>query len=278
MTLKTIAAFLDETPASAARLEAAIALAEPLSAHVDGIALLDEAPLFYAAGSEMALDLWAQSLRERRSTAKKIADEAAERIAAQGLSAGGRADAAVPAVLAELAALHARTSDISLVGVPTGDTASVLSEILDGALFGSGRPVLAMPAGAAPVQLGKILVAWDAGQAASRAIHDAMDFLEKADAVSLAIVDPTPSSGIYGEEPGADMAAHLARHGVKVTLERLPSLDRSIAETMIGHAGDIGAGMIVMGGYGHSKLREAVFGGVTREMLLTSPVPMFMSH
>jgi nucleotide-binding universal stress UspA family protein len=70
----------------------------------------------------------------------------------------------------------------------------------------------------------------------------------------------------------------MARHGVNVTVERIPSMDRSTAEAIIGFANDAGAGLIVMGGYGHSKLREAVFGGVTREMLRTSPIPMLMAH
>lgn len=277
MSFRTITVFLDETPASEARLEAAIGFASAHGAHLDAVALLAEPAFTYVAGSEMALDLWAAELRERRKVAMGIADAAAEKIAKAGLSAGARADAAVPAALAELAAIHARASDVAITGVPDGED-EVPSEVLDGVLFGSGRPAIAMPSGAPAPRTDTVLAGWDAGEAATRAIHEALPVLKSAANVSLTVVDPHPSRGDFGEEPGADIAAHLARHGVRVTVERLPSLDRSTAETVLQHAEDIGAGMIVMGGYGHSKLRERLFGGVTREMLMTSRIPMFMAH
>lgn len=278
MALKTLTVFLDDGDASPARLGAAIALASAQGAHLDAVALLSEPAFTYVAGSEMAVDLWSQQLRERREAASAIAEDAAKRIAAEGVSAGARADAAVVAAIAELSALHARCSDVGIVGAPGRDGDGAMEEILDGVLFGSGRPVIVIPQGARAPDLKRIVVAWDGAQAAARAIHDAMPLLVAAERVDLALVDPRPSVSGLGEEPGADIATQMARHGVNVSVERIPSMERSTAEAIIGFASDAGAGLIVMGGYGHSKLREAVFGGVTREMLRTSPIPMLMAH
>jgi nucleotide-binding universal stress UspA family protein len=124
----------------------------------------------------------------------------------------------------------------------------------------------------------RVLAAWDGSAPAARALGDALPLLRQAGRVSLVVVDPERLGGRVGERPGADMAAHLARHGVKVEVQALPSGGLATADVLLDLAADTGAELLVMGGYGHSRLREFVLGGVTRSILGTMAVPTLMSH
>jgi nucleotide-binding universal stress UspA family protein len=120
------------------------------------------------------------------------------------------------------------------------------------------------------------MVAWDAGRNAARAIADALPFLAKAKAIDVVIVaSERPKSD---EVPGADIGQHLARHGLKVDVKRIVATDTEIADTLLSHAADTGADFMVMGGYGHSRLREFVLGGATRGVLSSMTIPVLMSH
>lgn len=281
MAFRSAAVFVDGMPGSDTRLARAIALAERHGAHLDAIALLEEPPFNYVAGAELAIEVWSDQVQEMRRLASGIAERAAERITAAGLSATSRGDTSVIGGISEIAALNARYGDLAIVGQPLPDSEAerLHAEVLDGALFASGRPVIVMPdAGDAAPKVERIVIAWDAGRTSTRAVHDAMPFLKEAAAVSLTLIDPKAGAGRYGDEPGADIARHLARHGVAVTVERLPAMGKQVADCILTHAGDFGAGMIVMGGYGHSKLSEQIFGGVTRDMLRGTNLPILMSH
>lgn len=281
MAFRSAAVFVDPGQNSDARLARAIALASRHGAHLDAIALLEEPPFNYVAGAELAIEVWSEQVQETRRHAAGIADRAAERIRAAELSTATRADTGVIGAISDLAAINARYSDLGIVGQPGPDEdfERLHAEVLDGALFDSGRPVLMMPAdGPKEPDFERIVIAWDAGRAASRAVHDALEFLKAAKAVSLTLVDPKAGTGRYGQEPGANIARQIARHGVEVSVDRLPAMGKPVAECILAHAADFGAGMIVMGGYGHWKLAEQVFGGVTRDMLRQATVPVLMSH
>jgi len=120
------------------------------------------------------------------------------------------------------------------------------------------------------------MVCWDGSRPAARAIADAMPFLEKAKCVELVIV--SNDSGKKDEIEGADMGQHLARHGLNVEVKRIDSAGIDIADALLSHAADSGADFIVMGGYGHSRLREFILGGVTKSMLRSLTVPALLSH
>jgi nucleotide-binding universal stress UspA family protein len=126
------------------------------------------------------------------------------------------------------------------------------------------------------VKLDRVLVAWDGSRAATRAIGDAMPFLEKAKQVEVVIVGNKPPKS--DEAPGADLGQHLARHGIKTTVKRITAPDIDVQSAILSHAADSSADLIVMGGYGHSRLREFVLGGVTRGLLESMTVPVLMSH
>lgn len=170
-----------------------------------------------------------------------------------------------------------RRFDLVVVGQPEREKA-VPEEVVDeGVLFDSGRPVIFVPfIQKAGLKLDRVMVCWDGSRAATRAIADALPFLRKAKQVEIVMVANGRSKS--DEIPGADLGQHLARHGLKVEVKRITSPDIDVASTILSYAADSSADMIVMGGYGHSRLREFILGGVTRGLLESMTVPALMSH
>lgn len=170
----------------------------------------------------------------------------------------------------------ARRFDVSVLMQPDADDDSGTGLIVEAAIFQSGRPVIVVPyVHKGGMALERVMVCWDGGRAAARAIGDAIPFLERAKALEVVTVcDP-------GRQPdslaGADMGQHLARHGINVEVKTLVT-DTNVQETLLSFAADMSADFIVMGGYGHSRLREFILGGVTRNMLSSMTVPCLMSH
>ena len=149
--------------------------------------------------------------------------------------------------------------------------------VVEDALFHSGRPVLIVPhATRRPLSLERILVCWDGGRAAARAVADAMPFLRRGGTIEVLTV--AHAEGDPDELPGFDIANHLARHGLKVDLKEIVAGKTSFADAILAHVADTSVEFMVMGGYGHSRLREFVLGGVTRGMLASMTVPTLMSH
>ena len=170
-----------------------------------------------------------------------------------------------------------RRFDLIIVGQPDRRKSSADQVVDEGVLFESGRPVIFVPfiqKGAA--KLDRIMICWDGGRAAARAVADALPLLKKAKQVEVAIISDKPSKS--DEVPGADLGQHLARHGFKVDVKHITSPDIDVPSTILSHASDSSADMIVMGGYGHSRLREFVLGGATRGLLESMTVPVLMSH
>jgi nucleotide-binding universal stress UspA family protein len=149
--------------------------------------------------------------------------------------------------------------------------------IIEAALFDSGRPVLVIPyIQREGFKLDRVMVCWDGSRSAARAVADALPLLVRAKQVEIVLVSSEPAKS--DEIPGADIAHHLARHGLKVELRRIVSADVDATNMLLSHAADIGSDFLVMGGYGHSRLREFVLGGVTRGMLASMTLPTLMSH
>ena len=155
---------------------------------------------------------------------------------------------------------------------PAGTETDDLIEVV---LFGSGRPVLIVPAHQGGSQLRTVLIAWDEGRPAARAVADALPLLALAERVEVVTVgdlrgDRTRDSG--------HLVRHLARHGIEAHMTNLARKQGSAASMLLSHAADLKADLIVMGGYGHSRLREIVLGGTTRRILQTMTVPVLMAH
>lgn len=216
-----------------------------------------------------------------------ITEESRKELAAELLRVKTRLDAGglggdVESELLEMSAgrivtgLRGRHADITVVGRPHGDFDQA---IVEGPLFESGRPVLIVPPNWKPREIGRsVLVCWKPTREAARALGDADDFLVNASQVTVVTIDARPSEDGYGPSPGVDITAHLARRGVKVELSNLDSLGRSVANVIHDQALAMDADLIVMGGYGRSRMSEFIFGGMTREMLRTADYPVLMAH
>ena len=172
--------------------------------------------------------------------------------------------------------VHARSADLAVVSrrdpVDQPDALATLPESL---VLTSGRPIVLLPPRGAAAEPRRILVAWKARPEAVRAVAGALPLLTRADAVQVVVVDDEGAPG-YGYEPGADIAQHLARHGARVEVLRLPSKGENVGRLLLSQAAAFGADLLVMGAYGHSRLRERLFGGVTRTVLTEAALPVLM--
>jgi nucleotide-binding universal stress UspA family protein len=171
----------------------------------------------------------------------------------------------------------ARRFDLSVVGQAEPERSAVEVVIAEAALFESGRPVVVVPyIQKEPFKLDQVMVCWDGSRAAARAIGDAVPLLKQSKRVEIVIV--ANEHGKEDEIAGADLGEHLARHDLNVEVKRTVLGDVDVADILLSHAADSGADFMVMGGYGHSRLREFVLGGVTRSIFRTMTVPVLMAH
>ncbi|WP_049732197.1 universal stress protein [Rhizobium ecuadorense] len=170
-------------------------------------------------------------------------------------------------------------ADVVLIGRQAARDEELRKRIIDGALFRTPTPILINRGTRAMNSSSRsVLLAWDSSDEASRAARQSLDLLKQADTVYVTMVDPVARAGVNGEEPGADIAAYLARHGVKVQVDRVASGGQPADEVLRQHAVDVSADLIVMGAYNHPRWQQTIFGGVTRSMIEESKMPIFMAH
>ncbi len=255
----------------------AISVAAAFKAHVLGVAFSYEPVI---PGTVMS-GIPPEFIEAQRSRSDKEARTAVARFEAAASRAGVSAEARIISASVSGAADKlgrlGRRFDLAVVGQAEDDTLSAAEVVDEGVLFESGRPVIFVPyIQKAGLKLGRVMVCWDGSRAATRAIADSMPFLLKAKQVEIVMV--AAKAGKSDEIPGADLGQHLARHGLKVDVKRITSPDIDVTSTILSYAADSSADMIVMGGYGHSRLREFILGGVTRGILETMTVPVLMSH
>lgn len=255
----------------------AISIADAFGAHVLGIAFSYDPviPGMVMGGIPPA---FIESQRiESDQTARAAIARFAETARRAGVSAESRLVSTSISGAADLLGHMARRFDLAVVGQPEADKATAVEIVDEGVLFASARPVIFVPfIQKAALKLDRVMVCWDGGRTATRAIADAMPFLQKAKQVEIVMI---ASKGFKTDEaPGTDLAKHLARHGLDITLKRITSPEIDVASTILSYAADSNADFIVMGGYGHSRLREFVLGGATRGILESMTLPVLMSH
>jgi nucleotide-binding universal stress UspA family protein len=219
-----------------------------------------------------------EAQRDENTKAAKAATSRFEAAAGQaGLSAEVRILDASVAGAADLFGRIARRFDLAVLGQARPKEGASEELLIEGALFESGRPVVVVPyVQTRAVTLERVLVCWDGSRPATRAIADALPFLRRAKAIDIVAVSGERGKG--GEMAGTNMARHLARHGLEVELKRVSAGDVDVPSAIRAHAAETGADFMVMGGYGHSRLREFILGGVTRTILTSSKIPVLMSH
>ncbi|MGB7316917.1 MAG: universal stress protein [Planktotalea sp.] len=177
-------------------------------------------------------------------------------------------------------AIRTRFSDLAVLRTPYGENTSQLEAegILEGALFGGQAPVLLLPDSAKPKATPeRIIIAWNESAEAMNAVRAAMPFLKAAASVRVCVIDP-PRHGQDRSDPGGPLSVFLARHGVKAEIDVMAKSLPRVSDVLLRHASDKNADMIVMGAYGHSRFREAILGGATRDMLEEANVPILMKH
>jgi nucleotide-binding universal stress UspA family protein len=264
-----------DTPAGV--VEYSVSVATTFDAHLAGLTFAYEpivpGTMFDGFTPDILATFRAESEKLGRAAIAKF-NEAARRA---GLSAEAHMLETGPAGAGELFAEIARHYDLAVLPQSAPETEGREELMIEATLFGSGRPILVVPyIQNAGLMLDRVLVCWDGSRAAARAIGDAMPFLERAKAIEIVTVAKQQAPS--GELPGADIARHLARHKIKVEFKRIVANDIDVASAILSHAADSGADLVVMGGYGHSRLREFVLGGATRGMLESMTVPVLMSH
>jgi len=281
MTLKNIEVFIDATPEGERRADYAATLAHRCGAHLAGIHVIS------ASRPESRADAFAVGEKAIRSSLawQKAADEAVTatvRRRFEAISAKRDVNSEFREIRRggpnEDLILNSLHSDLVVIGQRE------LNELLgylsaERLLLASGTPILVVPSGWTSETIGrKILVGWNASREARRAVTDALPFLVAASSVTILVVDPDKRADRHGEEPGADIALHLARHGVHVEVERVSSHGAPVADIILTHAADRGVDLIVIGAYSHARSVEVVFGGVTRTLLKEAPIPVLMSR
>ena len=281
MSFKTMLVLLDESSDSAKRLDVACSLAEKHGAHLNALAMSQQFTPYITGGLDAgAAYVDVGQIEQSRKKAQDVANAARKQIDQHSIFGDVRWASHETFGLREAATIQGRHSDLTVVGQPVeGHSLGLREAVVEGALFASGRPVLLMPVGwDKAIKASHVIVAWDGSQQAARALSDAAPFLDQAAKITVVVVDPKPDSDSIGPEPGADISAVLARHCGNVELDRIPSSGSSIAQALLGRAAATAGDLIVMGGYGHSVLRESFFGGVSHEMIHETTIPLFLAH
>jgi nucleotide-binding universal stress UspA family protein len=181
--------------------------------------------------------------------------------------------------LIDMVAVQARYHDLVLFGPADAYGSEELRRLaVEAVALRSGRPVLVLPSGFTPRWFDHVAVGWNATREAARALNDALPLVAPGARIDIIVVDAQPSAKAHGSQPGADIARHLARLGYAADVFDVSSDGAGVSATLTGLARTRSAVLLVIGAYGHSRLREMILGGVTRDLLEGAPVPVLLSH
>jgi nucleotide-binding universal stress UspA family protein len=255
----------------------AISVAAALQAHLTGVAFVYDAVVPISGAGYIPAEV-IEIQRDDNETAASAAIKTFNSATDQaGISAESLTMNASLAAAGDQFARMARRFDLAIVGQAQPDVSSVEQIIGETTLFESGRPVIMVPyIQKAPFKNDNVMICWDGSRTAARAVADAMPIIGKTGRVEIVIV--ANERGKQDEIEGADIGQHLARHGLKVDVHRISGGNIDVGDALLSHAADSGADLMVMGGYGHSRLREFVLGGVTRSIFESMTVPVVLSH
>ncbi len=279
MAYKSLLSVVTETKFARKALEQMAALAIAQDGHAEALCLgVDRSQTgYYYAGANALI------LQETLNRANAEADEnlkfAEEYLGRSGARWSAESGVAQIADLGRHVAHRARFSDLVILPQPYGEGRGAEAEpIIEAAMFDGHAPVLVVPDDAQPVAAPRtVLIGWNESVEAMRSIRSALPFLMAADAARIVVIDP-PTHGPDRSDPGGLLSQMLARHGVKCEIDVLSKTMTRVSDILNRHAEDTSADMIIMGAYGHSRFREAILGGATRNMLEQTKVPVFMAH
>ncbi|MGE5652180.1 MAG: universal stress protein [Bacillota bacterium] len=281
MTYRIVAVHVNESQHLIDRINVAAQVARDAGAHLVGVACSGPADNYYMAdllgAGSAGLNIYRDFMKEQCATNLAAFEAAADKAGVPFFEKRVIEDEAGIALC-----LQARYSDLLVVGQPDPDEMppAQRADMVEYVLMHSGRPLLLVPYAWKAGAIGKrVMVAWDGSLEAARAVSGAIPLLRNARLVQVTVFNPEVGPDAHGEEPGADIALYLERHGIEVEVSRQHVGHQiDVGNAMLSHAADIGADLIVMGGYGHARFREVLMGGVTQTILRSMTVPVLMSH
>jgi len=279
MAYKSLLTVLTDPKVSDSAMAQLVALATAQDAHAEALCLgvdRTQTGYYYAGANAMILQ---ETLERATAESEATLAYAKEKLGKSGVRWSAEDGVAQIADLGRHVAYRARFSDLVVLPLPYGEGHGAEAEpIVEAALFDGHAPVLVVPDGyEAKGQPKTVLVGWNESVEAMTAIRKALPFLVAAEQVRIVVIDP-PQHGPERSDPGGLLSQLLARHGVNCEIDVLSKTMTRVSDILNRHAEDTGADMIVMGAYGHSRFREAILGGATRNMLEKSKIPVFMAH
>ncbi len=278
MSYKTILVHCDASRSVGHRLSAAADIAKRFDARLIGLHAREPFEVMAFTDGGLPIGPLLEAYKSGCDAAEKTAHGAYDKaIKGKGLTAEWRL---TEAFTDNALTVGARYADLVVVGqADDDDPDSGRDDLPELIALATGRPLLVVPKVGAAAPIGKtVMLCWNASRESARAATDALPFLKGADKVIVLVIDPHVSANGHGQEPGADAATWLARHGVKVSVQREVAADNKVGEIILSRAADFGVDLIVMGVYGHSRVREMVLGGASRTLLGSMTVPVLMSH
>jgi nucleotide-binding universal stress UspA family protein len=284
MSIKTILVHLESEKHAGGITKAAIAIAKSFSAHLVGLHVVPDAFISAAVPPEVVGELLEAQRQANQAVGKRIAEAFDKTVAGAGISFEWRTVEAHLETTAMVVMRYGRAAELVILGQP--DTTINLIDGMGATeeiMLGLGRPVLLVPHKATPATIGtRILLAWNGSAEAARAAFDAMPFLEAAKSVRLMAAGQAAGTlwGTLADDvaPTTGIEAALARHGIGCSVETVVAARNEVAGALLQQAKEHACDLIVMGGYGHWRLREIVFGGATRGVLEQATIPVLMSH
>jgi nucleotide-binding universal stress UspA family protein len=292
--LKDIVVHVDNSSNGGIRLDYAAQLAEVHGAYLNGLYV--GTPSANAAGDAREAigyatpDLGGRSLREYEKKVNEVqelravhagfaVDSALQRFKTRVEASGIDYEwSAVEGSMRDSLAHHARFCDIVVVGQPGPASARKFGEtVSDHLILSIGHPVLVVPAMAEGFTVGKrLMIAWDRSPLATRAVHNSRPLMRNAESVHILGINLPPA--FHGGKAGSGICEHLARHDIEATPIHVDESSATVADILLAQARELNIDLIVMGAYGHSRLRERILGGNTYDLLNKSPIPLLMSH
>ena len=279
MAYKTLFSVITDTALAGPVLDQAIAMATAWDAHLDVLCMgLDrtQTGFYYAGANALILQ---ETITRAQDEARAVEAHVRKNLEASDVRWGLDSGVAQLADMGRHVAQRARFSDLVILPKPYGEKRGVeLEPILESAMFDGAAPVLMVPeAGQIVTAPQRILLAWNESDEALEAARTALPLLIQADSVRIVVIDP-PVHSPTRSDPGGLLSQYLSRHGVNCEIDVLSKTLPRVSDVLMRHAADVEADMIVMGAYGHSRFREAILGGATRNMLEHAKIPVFLAH
>lgn len=279
MTYKSLYSVLTDESLVDETLAHAMAAATQHNAHLDVLCLgvdRSQAGYYYSGASAIVLQ---ETIARAEEEATAIEAKARAVLKNSALRWGLESGVSQLADLGRHVAARARFSDLVILPQPYGKgRGAELEPVTESALFEGHTPVLILPTeGETSPAPNRIMIGWNESNEALGAIRAALPLLKQAEVVHVVVIDP-PTHGPNRSDPGGLVSHYLSRHGVRVEIDVLSKTLPRVSDVLLRHVRDMDADMVVMGAYGHSRFREAIFGGATRYMLEHATVPVFMAH